>query len=56
MQYDGNLVVYDGNGKPLWASNTAGNAGSIAVMQDDGNFVVYDANSKPIWATNTCCR
>jgi len=55
MQHDGNLVVYDEDGRPRWASGTWGPLRiSRAVMQDDGNFVVYDS-SGPRWESNTCC-
>ena len=53
MQDDGNLVIYDANKKPLWASNTSGSPGATLVPQDDGNLVIYDRSGKPIWATNT---
>ena len=47
---DGNLVVYDGSGKALWATHKYG--GDRLVMQNDGNLVVYDGG-KAIWASNT---
>jgi hypothetical protein len=54
MQFDGNLVIYDGWGRhPLWATGTAGHPGSRAVFQSDGNLVVYDAQNRPLWASNT---
>lgn len=54
MQGDGNLVLYrTDDGKPLWASNTAGTPASYAIMQGDGNLVVYDADGAPYWATST---
>ena len=52
MQGDGNLVVYDENGVPRWASNTAGRPGSVAAFQGDGNLMVYQ-NGQPLWASNT---
>ncbi len=56
FQTDGNLVIYDPNNNPLWASNTAGQScgqqNCTAVFQSDGNFVLYN-NGKPYWATNT---
>ena len=48
MQNDGNLVIYDASGAPVWASYTQGNA-ARAVVQDDGNFVVYDSAWQPLW-------
>ncbi|MGW4381913.1 glycoside hydrolase domain-containing protein [Kitasatospora sp. NPDC004531] len=61
MQADGNLVAYlkAGTGsRPLWSTNTYGNAGAYAVMQDDGNLVIYRADGGPgnggaLWATTT---
>jgi hypothetical protein len=58
MQHDGNLVVYDAAGQPLWASNTRGSGGVRAIMQTDGNFVVYKsytsmAPSQAVWASGT---
>ena len=52
MQRDGNLVLYF-SGRPLWASNTAGNSGAFAVMQGDGNLVVYSASGRALWASGT---
>jgi hypothetical protein len=40
MQSDGNLVLYNKNGKALWASGTAGNNGDRLEVQTDGNLVV----------------
>jgi hypothetical protein len=54
MQGDGNLVVYDADGQPAWASGTAGRPGASFVMQNDGNAVIYGADGAPLWATNTC--
>lgn len=51
-QLDGNLVLYDGNWRPLWATGTVGTRPGVVVMQADGNFVVYDANGIPLWAAS----
>lgn len=51
MQGDGNLVERMGT-KPVFASNTYGHPGAVAIMQTDGNLVVY-GGSKPLFATNT---
>ncbi|WOK97491.1 hypothetical protein Cni_G06199 [Canna indica] len=51
MQNDGNLVLYAGNNKALWASNTARGKGNyVLVLQKDRNVVIY---GNPIWATST---
>ncbi|MET7684029.1 protein kinase [Streptomyces sp. NPDC005423] len=52
MQPDGNLVLYDENGKARWASDTSGD-GLRALFQEDGNFVIYDAAAKPVWASDS---
>jgi hypothetical protein len=51
-QGDGNLVLYDG-GRTTWASNTAGRAAGVAIMQGDGNLVIYTPGPRAIWASNT---
>lgn len=53
MQTDGNLVLYDGAGKALWASGTQHHPGADVVMQTDGNLVVYDTTGHPLWASGT---
>ena len=52
-QGDGNLVIYDQNWVPLWASDTGGTRAGVVAMQGDGNLVIYDPDGAPIWATNT---
>jgi hypothetical protein len=56
MQTDGNFVLYNQHGVPIWATNTAGHPGAEAVWQNDGNLVVYTASGQPIWASNTAGR
>ncbi|XXQ38938.1 Bulb-type lectin domain-containing protein [Plasmodiophora brassicae] len=55
LQSDGNLVVTQGKGQPIWTSGTMnmGEAPRELVVQDDGNLVIYDSAKKPIWATKT---
>jgi hypothetical protein len=53
QQGDGNLVIYNSGGGPIWATNTDGHPGAYSVMQNDGNFVVYDAGGTALWATHT---
>jgi hypothetical protein len=52
-QTDGNLVLTDNSGSPLWASGTAGTSPGQAIMQSDGNFVIYDESGQPVWASHT---
>ncbi len=49
MQYDGNLVLYDGNWNPIWHASTHGHPGAFAVFQTDGNLVVYSWNGVPLY-------
>ena len=51
---DGNFVIYDANGHPIWASRTDGRipAGSVQ-MNVDGNLVIYLEDGTPVWASDT---
>ena len=40
MQGDGNLVLYNKNGKALWNSGTSGSVNDRLEVQSDGNLVV----------------
>jgi hypothetical protein len=53
LQTDGNLVLYNANWKPIWATGTDGSSADRLTLQTDGNLVLYNANWKPIWATGT---
>lgn len=52
MQGDGNLVLYQGS-NALWHTQTHGQPGKAAVMQEDGNFVVYTAEGQALWNAGT---
>jgi hypothetical protein len=52
-QGDGNLVLYDQNWAPRWASNTPGTRAGVVAMQADGNLVIYDPDGIALWSTNT---
>ncbi len=52
-QEDGNVVVYDANGKPMWFTNTAGATGGVFVMLSDGNLVLKDAQNVVRWQSGT---
>lgn len=45
MQKDGNLVVYDKQHHPRWATNTYGKPGARLYLQTDGNLVVYQGKT-----------
>jgi hypothetical protein len=53
VQNDGNVVVYDGEEKPIWATDTwnKGKGPYTLVLQDDGNLVLYDSTSTSTWAS-----
>jgi hypothetical protein len=55
MQNDGNLVIYDAEGRATWASGTQGKGRSPfkLVMQTDRNLVIYDGTGVPTWSTGT---
>jgi hypothetical protein len=55
MQADGNLVLYVGNGRAVWASNTNGHPGAFLRCQDDGNLVIYLGGGS-VWASGTFAR
>ncbi|MEU0147702.1 mannose-binding protein [Streptomyces sp. NPDC006288] len=52
MQPDGNLVVLNEEGKPIWAAMTFG-ANHRAIFQPDGNLVIHNGDDRPIWASKT---
>jgi hypothetical protein len=53
FQKDGNLVLYDRNGAPLWTSGTNGRSVARMAMQPDGNLVLYAPDGQPVWTTGT---
>ncbi|GGS62720.1 hypothetical protein AB0E75_22320 [Streptomyces griseoviridis] len=53
FQGDGNLVLYDRQGTPLWWSGTAGQGGVKAVFQADGNLAVYAGDARTVWSSRT---
>ena len=54
MQTDGNLVIYDGSNRAIWASNTSGHKGNYQlILQRDRNVVIYDSSNRAIWATSS---
>jgi hypothetical protein len=52
MQPGGNLVIYDWDSNPVWASGTS-SPDSYFEMQSDGNGVVKSAGGVLLWATNS---
>ncbi|WP_394425705.1 protein kinase domain-containing protein [Streptomyces sp. SGAir0957] len=52
MQKNGDLVSYDEQNQPTWASRTSGE-NYKAVFQEDGNLVVYNPGQEEVWASDT---
>ncbi len=53
MQSDGNLVIYDRRGAPIWDVHMAGQGPSVyLLMQSDGNLVLYNGTTA-LWQSNT---
>jgi hypothetical protein len=52
-QGDGNVVLYNLFGQPLWNTRTNGQAAGLFAMQTDGNLVVYKPGGTAIWNTRT---
>jgi pimeloyl-ACP methyl ester carboxylesterase len=52
-QSDGNLVIYQRGGGPVWSASTAGQPAGHVEMHGDGNLVMYNAFSQPVWASGT---
>ncbi|MEK8145188.1 hypothetical protein NKH18_38635 [Streptomyces sp. M10(2022)] len=52
MQTDGNLVVLNENGNPIWASMTFGK-NHRASFQPDGNLVILNSADQPIWSSRS---
>jgi hypothetical protein len=53
LQNDGNLVLYGGGYRPLWATNTGGRVVKDTAMQTDGNLVLYGPSGNVVWASGT---
>ncbi|MBN3874077.1 MAG: hypothetical protein V7L00_21195 [Nostoc sp.] len=56
MQYDCNLVIYDSNALPTWATFTTPGSNCSLQVQDDGNLVIYRGDNVPVWAKGTRLR
>ncbi len=56
MSEDGNFLVCDQAGHPVFETGTRGHPGSLLRLQTDGNLVVYTHDMKPTWSTATAAR
>jgi len=52
FQQDGNLVLYNSQGRAIWATGTFGTNVDRFSVQADGNIVLYE-RGKAVWATDT---
>lgn len=53
MQYDGNLVMYDGKGKAIWNSSTwrKDPPNYYLTLSNEGNLIILDSNkTQTAWA------
>lgn len=50
LQEDGNLVLCNAEGEPVWATDTVGSGAETLVMQSDGNLVLYSEKGA-VWAS-----
>ena len=54
MQFDGNLVVYKGDGQVAWASGTNGKNGAYLSLQQDGNARIFFSNThQVVWSAHS---
>jgi hypothetical protein len=53
MQGDGNVVLYDRNCKPLWATNTNGVKARDFRMESNGSLVLYSTDGRARWNSGT---
>jgi hypothetical protein len=49
FQSDGDFVLFNGMGRPVWKSYTANKGAVSAVMRDDGNLVLKNRSSGNVW-------
>src|SRR5262249_48762841 len=52
-QTDGNLVVYQQDGTPIWWTGTDGTDPGAVTLQADGNVVLTDASGDVLWTSGT---
>ncbi|XBH65889.1 hypothetical protein VPH35_119383 [Triticum aestivum] len=46
---DGNLVLRNDDGSPVWSSGTSGRSAASMVMTDIGNLVLFDQRNAIVW-------
>ena len=56
FQTDGNLVIYEYNGRVRWSTHTDHTIADSLIVQDDGNLVLYGPgphHHRVFWSTGT---
>lgn len=53
LQRDGNLVLYDKNNKPMWASATKSLTAKVLTMNPNGSLNILTTNNQSLWSSNT---
>lgn len=53
MEDNGNFVIYDALGVPLWSTGTGENPGARLTIQNDCIVIVHDPNGTPLWKSGT---
>ncbi|CAL1391189.1 unnamed protein product [Linum trigynum] len=49
LNEDGNLILADPSGRPVWNPNSVGSGVSYGALLDTGNFVLADRNATVLW-------
>jgi hypothetical protein len=52
-QVDGNVVLLDQQGSPVWSTNSSGRGPSNVLVTDDGNMVVRTLGGQVTWISGT---
>ena len=52
-QVDGNLVLFDLAGNPVWSSGSGGNRPSNLLVTDDGNLIMRTLEGQQTWSSGT---
>ncbi|MBQ0854747.1 Curculin domain-containing protein (mannose-binding) lectin [Streptomyces sp. BH-SS-21] len=50
---DGDLVVHNPHGAPVWRSGTAGSGARRLAVRDDGRVELLDAEGRAVWSVDT---
>ena len=53
FQRDGNIVLYNTAGKPIWSSKTQGKGGEKLVLQNNGDLDLLNAAGVLVWSSDT---